>query len=176
MKLKVNYFMKIELNKKQYRDLVEFLDLAGYVYGLVGDMVDRKYVSKTNQLEALIDHVLKQAEEFDCEDMMDEFRGRRFANEKMTEKNLDTLFKYNEHIFWEKLIEFMAMKELLGKYKEEELETMEEDDFHEKVSEVEKSFSDEFEANGLRNLKIVRNGMEDFFGFKIGKSSDFDEE
>jgi len=41
------------LDKKQYKQLIKYLEVAGAVFGLLGDFVSKKYKKESNKLEEL---------------------------------------------------------------------------------------------------------------------------
>ncbi len=147
--------MKIELSKKQYRDLIEFLDTANYIYGYAGDMLDnKKYKKKSDDLDKVISHLLERAKDFESEDLVDEFEGRKFVEEKKSEKNLDLVFKYDEHIAWEKIVEMLARRDFVRKYGIEAIRKMSDHDRIHKEGEIEEKYWEEVDEYGVERMEI----------------------
>jgi len=147
--------MKIELSKKQYRDLIEFLDTANYIYGYTGDMLDnKKYKKRSDDLDKLISHFLESAKDFESEDLVDEFEGRKFVEEKKSEKNLDMVFEYDENIAWEKIVEMLARRDFVRKYGIEAIRKMSHHDRMRKEGEIEEKYWKEVEEHGLERMEI----------------------
>ncbi|EKE19557.1 MAG: hypothetical protein ACD_8C00139G0003 [uncultured bacterium] len=147
--------MQIELSKKQYRDLVEFLDTANYIYGYAGDVVDdKKYKKKSDDLDGLISHVLESAKDFDSEDLVDEFDGRKFVDEEISEKHLDMIFEYDEYIAWEKIVEMLTRRDFVRKYGIEKIRKMSDHERIEKEGEIEDKYWEEVDEHGLERMEI----------------------
>ena len=147
--------MQIELSKKQYRDLVEFLDTANYIYGYAGDVVDDiKYKKKSDDLDGLISHVLESAKDFDSEDLVDEFDGRKFVDEEISEKHLDMIFEYDEYIAWEKIVEMLTRRDFVRKYGIEKIRKMSDHERIEKEGEIEDKYWEEVDEHGLERMEI----------------------
>ena len=51
--------MQIELSKEQYKSLLRAIDVAGFIYGVMGDAVDEKYKKPSNETDGLIDYFLR---------------------------------------------------------------------------------------------------------------------
>lgn len=149
--------MKINLTKKQYRDLIEFLDVANYIYGLSGDMVDEKYKPKSDKLYELIDYFLEFAKDFDSTDIVDEFEGRKFVEEKLSEKHLEMVLEYDDYVFWEKLAELLSKRDFWRIHGEEKIKKMDDMEIIRGQGEIEEKYWKEFEKNGIENLELKQN-------------------
>jgi len=151
--------MKIELSKKQYRDLIEFLDTANYIFGYAGDMLDeKKYKKKSQTLDELIAHFLEHAKDFDSEDLVDEFEGSKFIDEEISEKHLEMIFEYDEYIAWEKLVKMLARRDFVRKYGIEAIKKMDDYERIKKEGEIEEKYWEEVEKYGVERFKIDKKG------------------
>lgn len=147
--------MQIELNKKQYRDLIEFLDTANYIYGYAGDMLEnKKYKAKSDELDELIAYFLDFAKGFESEDLVDEFEGRKFVEEELSEKHLDMIFKYDENIAWERLVELLSRRDFVRKYGIEAIRKMTDHERIMKEGEIEEKYWEEVENHGVERLEV----------------------
>ena len=61
---KIEKKIAIEFDKKQYETLVRALQIAGSVYGIMGDMVDESYKKESEAMDDLESWVLACAGEF----------------------------------------------------------------------------------------------------------------
>ncbi len=60
--------MKIELTKRQYKNLLIMSHLANDMLGILGDVMPEEtgYKKRSLQIEDLEDYFLEHAEDFDC--------------------------------------------------------------------------------------------------------------
>jgi hypothetical protein len=141
--------MQIELTKEQYRKLVEVLFLGDWLVnshrtGAKGDEIKTEY-------KKLEQHILSYSKEFQLGQLVMEEAGEYFTTMKFEENLMPLIEEYDEYTFWEQLAEQMAEKDLreeiglVKKLKEEHID---------RKYEIEETYQEEFEKNGLRNLVL----------------------
>jgi hypothetical protein len=148
--------MLIELNKKQYKRLIKYLEIAGAVFGLLGDFVSKKYKKESDRLEELRSFFLKRARGFKCGKMTEEFMGKIILKDKYGEKFMKVIEDYNDYIFWSELARRLAQRDFFRKYTKEEIEKMELMERMEKIDEIENKYWEEFEKNGLERIEVKK--------------------
>jgi hypothetical protein len=141
--------MKIELNKQQYRKLIELLFLGDWLAnasrtGSKGDELITDYKD--------IEHyILSFSKEFQLGDFVMEEKGEYFTTMKFEEELTPLIDEYDEYTFWEQLAQRLAERDLMKeigpvrKLKEAQIE---------RQFEIEEIYHEEFEKNGLKNLLI----------------------
>jgi hypothetical protein len=142
--------MKIELNKKQYRDLIELLFLGNWVAnasrtGAEGDDMLEKY-------EEIFDYILSHAKSFEADDVVMQEDKRFYTTMDFDESIMPVIEDYDDYTFWEQLSSKLAERDLLRElgpisFKEEHQERM---------FDIEEQYEIEFEKNGLKNLTLVK--------------------
>ncbi|MBU2564250.1 hypothetical protein KKA23_01585 [Patescibacteria group bacterium] len=148
--------MKIELNKKQYKELVHSIETAEIVYAVLRDMVDMgKYDKKLTEKENIGKYILRFAKEFGVENIIENFEGENVASEKYIDYILDDLYEYDDYIFWDGLATKLAEKEFFNTYSEEEIINMDVAERYLKCGELEDKYSKEFEEYGIDKLEII---------------------
>jgi len=147
--------MNIQLDKKQYHTLLTALQTAGFVYGIMGDMVDSKYKKRSKQLDDLENIVLEHADEYGMGEFVEIFEGKRCLNEKFMDKIIHDLKEYEDYVFWDLLAREMARKELHKLYTENELKNMGERDLLHRIFDLEEKYHEIFEEEGIDGLELV---------------------
>lgn len=148
--------MEIILDKKQYNALLSALQAAGTVYAILGDLIDKKYKKTSGILDDLEDKILAHAEEYGAKDAMEVFEGKRCFSEKFIYKILDDLKEYDDYVFWEKLEDIMAKKELVKKYSQKEINRMGKKEFLNNLAELEDRYWNIIEKDGLKNFNFTK--------------------
>ncbi|MCD9025464.1 hypothetical protein [Cohnella silvisoli] len=142
--------MKLELTKKQYRDLIELLFLGNWMAnasrtGAEGDERLEKY-------EEIQNYVISQAKHFQAEDVVKAEGNEFYTTMDFEESLMPIVEEYDEYTFWEQISMKLAKRDLLREIgpvrqlKEEHRERM---------YEIEEQYETEFEKNGLKNLEII---------------------
>lgn len=145
-----------ELTRIQYEILINALQIAGSVYGIMGDMVDKKYKEKSNELDELESYLLENAEELGLHKMIEFFQGRKVVNEKYLNKAIEDLIEYEEYSFWDNLARKLADRDLLQKLGEEKLRAIDTLEYINIEYPIENEYLKEFEEYGLDRIRIDR--------------------
>lgn len=130
------------------------LQIAGTVYGIMGDMVDEKYKKQSGELDKLESYLLENAEELGLHEMVDTFRGKNVVDEQYLMKAIADLSEYEEYSFWDILARKLADRDLLRKLGEEELRALDEMEYINAEYPIEDGYHKEFDEHGLDRLKI----------------------
>ncbi|OHB20716.1 MAG: hypothetical protein A2666_01645 [Parcubacteria group bacterium RIFCSPHIGHO2_01_FULL_47_10b] len=147
----------IELTKKQFRVLMNALQIAGSVYAIMGDMVDEKYKKPSHELDELENYVLESADALGLSDMVEVFRGTKVASKELIDKAIDDLREYEEYTFWDNLARKLADRDLLRKLGKSKLRALSNLEYINAEYPLEDHYHKEFEKYGLNRLEIVKH-------------------
>ena len=148
--------MKIEINKKQYNIIIRVLEIAGSIYGVMGDMVDEKYKKPSKDVDDLEEDLFKYAEDYDSLDLFEYYKDKRIISEDYTEEILNDIFDYDEYVFWEKLVEKLARKEIMEKYPEGKIKNMSNEEFYVLRISTEEKYWQIVEKSGIKNFELKK--------------------
>ena len=148
--------MKIEINKKQYNIIIRVLEIAGSIYGVMGDMVDEKYKKPSKDVDDLEEDLFKYAEDYDSLDLFEYYKDKRIISEDYTEEILNDIFDYDEYVFWEKLVEKLARKEIMEKYPEGKIKNMSNEEFYVLRNSTEEKYWQIVEKSCIKNFELKK--------------------
>lgn len=151
--------MKINITKKQYEVLIGALQITGTVYGVMSDMVDKKYKKQSDDLDALEDHILSIADEMGKGDIVDSYEGKRSVDFESMSQYLEDLNEYEEYTFWENLSSKLARREMHEMYDQEKLKTMNEEEHFMTFLKLEEKYLKEFGKHGIERFRITDTDM-----------------
>ena len=146
----------IALTKKQYEVLMNALQIAGSVYGIMGDMVDKKYKKQSGEIDELESYLLESAEELGLGAMIEIFQKKKVLDEKYLEKAMDDLFEYDEFVFWDTLPRKLADRDLVQKLGKEKVRTMDSTAYIHAEYPIEDEYRNEFDTHELERLEIKK--------------------
>lgn len=141
-------------SRAQYEVLMNALQIAGAVYGVMGDMVDEKYKIQSDQLDALERYLLENAEEIGLHAMVDVFEGKKIVDEQYLNKAIDDLTEYEEYSFWDNLARKLADRDVLRKVGEEKLRAMDAMEYINAEYPLESAYHKEFEEYGIERIRV----------------------
>ncbi|HOZ53474.1 MAG TPA: hypothetical protein PK142_02230 [bacterium] len=152
--------MKIELNQKEYRNLIRAVEIGNSVYGILGDLVDEKKYKKTSlEVEALQEKLLSFAPNFNCLGMVERYENRLILNDEWSDKISNDLDEYDDENFWSELETSLGKRDFMRDIKPEEIEYISKNDWlPERINDFYQKWQDEFADNGLDRLDIVWRG------------------
>jgi hypothetical protein len=146
--------MKIHFTKKEYRLLLDIVQIAEWVmnsYKVEDDLKSQLY-------DNIEQKILSYAEDFGFENLvMYDQKSQKFFPTLEYEESEDArlvIEEFEEEVFWEKLCSRLAQRDLL---KEKGLQKVKEMDVIERISEedeIAEKYNKEFVKNGIRNLII----------------------
>lgn len=163
--------MKIEINKKEYRSLLDLLLMADWIM----HSHEEEEGKPENDIDKLIRKLHSFATEFGMDDLieLDSKIDKYFPTQKFEEETKSQEFfeEYDEQIFWDELIGRLAQRDALEKMPlgdnptEKELEKFLEIQF-----QIEETYAEEFSGNGLSNL-LLKPGKKSKKGVDFSKSN-----
>ena len=149
--------MKINISKKQYRDMIMMSQIAGNVLGLLGDCDDEKsYKKKSDDLEEFEKYLLSFAKDFSGEDLAEKWEGEIIISDEASEKFQEITDDYEDLIFWDELATKMGKRDFQRSITKEDKKYLKENNnwLPERIHKIYNKYHDEFEENGIDNLEI----------------------
>lgn len=146
----------IALTKKQYEALMNALQIAGSVYGIMGDMVDKKYKKQSGELDDLESHLLENAEELGLGAMIEVFQNKKVVDQEYLERAIDDLFEYDEYVFWDILPRKLAERDLVRALGKEKIRAMDTPEYIRAEYPLEDEYRNEFDKHGIERLEIKK--------------------
>ena len=148
--------MKINITKKQYRQLIKVTALANATLGILGDTIeDSDYKQQSNDLEELERYFLQYAKDFDYEEVLDE---DGYLDEDFYESNImSILSEYDEYTVHTTLANKLAWRDFKKDHSEKEIEKMAQENggyFGVELHDYEKKYWDEFEKHGFNRFSL----------------------
>lgn len=143
--------MKVNINKKEYRSLVDILCLADRIMKI--PQLDEFYLGH----QTLRKKLLSYYKEMNAEDIIeysDDFKDYFELHDY--EEYLCTTFimPYNNELFWEQLIKRLSTRDLLNEIGIKNYATMENIDRIRKLGELNEYYAKEFEKHSLSHVYV----------------------
>ena len=146
--------MKINLTKKQYWNLVR----AVYMSDWVANAICEADMKQDDEIKKIRNYIFSFAKEMGFEDYAkyDSKLGKYYATFDMDDEpsTRSLIERYNEHVSWDEISEWLGERDFFRKHTQEEIEKMTEDDRFMKRMECEAVWGEEFEKYGIDRLKI----------------------
>ena len=140
--------MNIELSQKEYAALCQLVNLGHYMVNGIRtepvkeyDDLEQKIYSKAK--DAGVDGI-----EYD-----EELKGY-YPTQEWEDELQEYIVEYEDIVFWEELSERLAKRDLLVEYSDREIESMHEDEYLDKLFEIEAEYTEIFEEDGIKNLVV----------------------
>ena len=150
--------MKIEFTREEYKCLLDMIYIAEWILNAhkVGDDPRTKEYGKLEQ------KVYSYAKEMGFEDLIEYVvdHGQYFPTKVYEDAGSATKFvdEFEDETFWDELINRLAERDLIKQLGgTENLSKLSFEERIERILELEKKYSSEFEKNGLDNVSIVSN-------------------
>jgi hypothetical protein len=144
--------MKLDLNKKQYKELLLLVSLGEWVRNGVAD-TKGEYSEKMNELRK---HLLTQAREGSWDDLIEEFEGHLLPAENINLQVEEIMEEYDEDEFWHQLMVELGQRDFFRTITNEEKAYIEKEKWlPPRINEIYKKYGDEFEDHGIERLEIV---------------------
>ena len=150
--------MKINLTKKEYRTLVEMIYLSDWVvsaHEIERDNIDKAHVELRKKL-------LSHYKEMQMEDMIeysaqdDDYYETNDYDQYIHEKFID---KYNENIFWEELIDKLAVRDVINNIGMEKYLKLDMLERMHKIGNEKEKYGIEFEKHELNRVRIGKESI-----------------
>ena len=149
--------MKINFTKKEYRLLVDMLEISEWVMNS-HISADREETKKHSELTQKIYSYSKEA---GCEDLLqyNKEMSEYYATIDYEESGLhmQLIDKFEDNVFWDTLSRQFAIKSLIEQEGEEAVEKMDFGDRALRLMELESKYDQEFSDHGLKNIKLDKN-------------------
>lgn len=153
--------MKINLTKKQYRQLIKAVSLANATLGILGDVSkESDYKTQSNELEELEKYFLQFARDFDHEEVLGDSGG--MDDDFYTSAIMPILDDYDEYTTQTTLANKLAWRDFRKDHSKEEIEKMSEENsgyFGVEIYDYEKKYWDEFENHEFDRLEVLALGQ-----------------
>lgn len=144
--------MKIELTKKQFKELLLLVSLGAYVKGAVEDMKG-KYKGE----DEITGYLLGYAKNFELEDMTEIFEGQLIQSDKFSEKVDKMMDEFEEDEFWHRLVMYLGKRDFFREVSKDELKEIKKDELGwlpEKIRDFYARYEKEFEKYGIERMVI----------------------
>lgn len=147
--------MNIELTPEQYRTLLKTIFIANWI---LPDEIDEEHSDSIEKFQNLFQTVLVKAGDFGAKDLVeyDEESKEHILGHEMDHDSdlMHVLEEFNDRNFWEELLYRLVSRDMIEKFGEKTLEEMEPEERMEKEQDFFDRYGDEFETNGLDNLRL----------------------
>lgn len=146
--------MKINFTKKEYRSLIDLLDIANWVINAHRTDIG----GESNEYADLIQKIYSFSKEMGCEDII-EFNkslGGYFSTREFEEnsESREYIEKFEQDTFWAQLVARLANRDILTKFTVRSLAELSLDDRFSAMCEAESRWEDEFEKHDLERICI----------------------
>ncbi len=146
--------MKIDISKKEYQALMDCLNISDWVLhahkGFEGQ--------DTSKYRQLIQTLSSYAEQMNMADLIeqDKLSGEYFPTKKYEDHGayMPIIEEFEEYSFWSNLSFKLAIRDLIDQDGEQKVEKMELADRGSKIMQLEDWYTDEFNNNGIQNVKV----------------------
>ncbi len=152
---KIKPSTSIEFDRARYETLVRALQIAGSVYGVLGDMVDDGYKKHSDAMEDLESWVLASAAAFGMARVVEIFEGKNVLTDEAMDKYTDDLIEYEEWMFWDVLAHKLTDRELDRRRAAGALKGMTEREIMDLHAELEEKYNEELDAHGIERLSML---------------------
>ena len=144
--------MKINITNKEYRTLVEALELAGWVLHAHAE----EEREDTKQFRELEQKILSFAKDFGMKNEISyDSKLEEYIPSRQFEENfLKYIDEYNDDTFWEELIERLVKRDLLREEGKEGFENLAFDERFQKEDPIRIKYENEFEHHGIERVFV----------------------
>ena len=154
--------MKIELDSKQYRDLMITIGIADGVLEMLREGLPEEkngaYIRQSDRIWALESHLLGYAKDMDCEDMAETHGGELTLSDAVFEQEVTPLLDhYNEYMVYDAMASELAWRDIvreIGAEEAEKLESANDEKSLERIQKYEAKYWDEFDQHDFNRLEI----------------------
>lgn len=143
--------MHLDLNKEQYKSLLELLFLGEWLVNGVRNPND--FIEKYPELSS---YIMSKAQSFGCTDMVEVCDGNYLLSDKVDQDELSSYIDhYNEHQLGEELLDQLVDRDMNAKFTKAEQDKMSDEELLRLQSEIRDMYEKELEQNGLKNFHLV---------------------
>ena len=149
--------MKINITKKEYRLLIDVLSIATWVMNSHRTGKD----PRTEPYEELEQKFMSYAKDFGFKNLIvyDKKFEKYFPTKQYEDAGTDMVFidEYEDEVFWEKLCTYLAQRDLVDDKGIDVVENMDRFERFNAIEDLSQEYSDEFEKNGIKNLRLLKD-------------------
>jgi len=146
--------MKIELNQTEFRALLELVEIASWV--LHAHKIDEP--PETEVYRKLEQKIMSQAKNFGLENLVDydEDLKEYFPSGTFEEESpvMEFIEDFENDTFWDQMVDRLVERDMIEAEGEDAYLAMELEDRFGKEMPLREKYAEEFEANGLNNVKV----------------------
>lgn len=150
--------MKIHFSKKEYRLLLDMIQIAGWVLNAYS--VEEEEFTATEHYQALSQRIMSFAKEAGSDDRVtfDKTLEQYFGTYEyeMEGEYMEFVKAFEDESFWEHLIQKLAERDFLDQTPESVGEKMSNEDVLARIDDLKTPYGEEFSEYGIDNLKIVK--------------------
>jgi hypothetical protein len=145
--------MQIELSKEEYRNLIDMIQIAGWVMNAHKTEKD----SSTEKYSKLEQKIYSFANKIGCENLIeyDKETDEYFPTKEFDEgQGMQYIEEYDNDSFWDELIDRLVARDVIQKIGEKKVRKITLEERFEAEEPFIEKYSIEFEQNGLDNIEI----------------------
>lgn len=145
--------MKINFTKKEYRVLIDLLEMADWLLS-AHDVKDDKRKEKYKEV---IQKIYAYAKEFGFDDLIDYSETLKgfYGTRKLDDADYNQYInEYDDNNFWETLIDRLAERDLATELELEGIKGISFEEHLKRIEKYEEKWAVEFETNGLKRIEI----------------------
>ncbi len=149
--------MKINLTNKQYKILIDALEMSSFIYGQISDFVDDKFKKNISKIEDVEKYLLQFSKDFSFEKNLCKDCGELSLDEEYYMKILDDLDSYDEYQMFENLANKLGRRDFEKVYSLKEIKEISKKHngyLGVPMYDFEKKYYDEFNSHGYDRLFI----------------------
>jgi len=146
--------MQIEISKKEYRSLIDMIQIASWV--LNAHKIEKD--SSLKKYDDIKQKIYSLASEMGCEELIlyDEKLKAYFPTRKFDEgQGMGYIDEYDNDTFWDELADRLVIRDVMRKVGEEKYKRLKLEKRFEAEEPIREMYNIEFEENGLDNIKIL---------------------
>lgn len=155
--------MKINITKKQYKELITMISIANGIVGVLGDVIPKTdYKKRSEKMTDIENYFLQFANNFNYSKVTQEDNNEKkiILNDNFYEnKILPIITDYENYAVHEILSNKLAWRDFKKKYSKKEIVEMSKKNggyFGVEIYDYEKKYWDEFNENGFEKLETVK--------------------
>jgi len=152
--------MEINLTKEQYVNLLKMAHIANSVLGILGDVLpETEYKKKSDEMEDLENYFISYAQDFGCDDLVEDFHGKTLMKDEIYEKIQEIMDEYDDYIFWNELEVRMGKRDFERTITDDDKKYIKENKgwYPERIHGLYEKYAQEFEKYGIDRLEIKNN-------------------
>jgi len=145
--------MKIDITKKEYRQLLDMVEIAEWVLNAYGTGPS----DETKEYSDIYQKILSLAKDMGYENLItyDKDLDGYFATAEYEEsEHMRYIEEFEDDVFWEALPHRLAVRDLVKQFGEQKYTEMEFEERVSKILDLEEIYNKELEENGIDNLRF----------------------